>query len=151
MAMSKAMGTGRKAPTRATKRMPPMVACAMRACAGRSSMTRAPRTAARSINGKATRKTYQKLLRKERVVETRACDHVSESGISIGQTMGGGDLLWREATASAKTKIRKRTVASLRSAMGTGKSAKVIARTTTLSAGEANMAARTDSVLIPEA
>jgi len=35
--------------------------------------------------------------------------------------------------------------------MGAGKSAKVIASTTTFSAGEANMAARTDSVLKPEA
>src|ERR1700676_4167634 len=73
MAMSKAMGTGRKAQTRATKRMPPMVACAMRACAGRSSMTRAPRTGARSINGKATRKRNQNLLRKDRAVERGAC------------------------------------------------------------------------------
>src|SRR6266404_3317923 len=47
--------------------------------------------------------------------------------------------------------MRKRTVASLSKATGAGKSAKVMARTTTLSAGEANMAARTDSVLIPEA
>src|ERR1700676_869162 len=151
MATSKAIGTGREARTRATKRMPPMVAWAMRPCTGRSSMTSAPRTAARSISGKATRKTYQKLFMKERVVETKACDHVSESGISIGQTMAGAGLLCREATAGAKTKIRKRTVASLSRAIEMGKSAKVMARTTTLRAGEANMAARTDSVLIPEA
>src|SRR5580700_10655365 len=110
MATSKAMGTGRKAPTRATKRMPPMVAWAKSACAGRSSMTRAPRTAERIISGKATRKMYQKLFRKERMLETSACDHVSESGTSIGQRMEGADLLRREATAGAKTNTRKRTV-----------------------------------------
>src|ERR1700722_9678258 len=151
MATSKAMGTGRKAPTKATKRMPPMVAWATRVSAGSSSMTRAPRVAARIISGKATRKTYQKLFRKERMVETRACCQVSEVGTSMGQAMAVADLLWREATAGAKTKISKRTVASLSTAIWTGKSAKVMARTTTLSAGEANMAARTDSVLIPEA
>src|SRR5580704_1564554 len=151
MATSKAMGTGRKAPTKATKRMPPKVAWAMGVCTGSSSMTRAPRTAARIMSGKATRKTYQKLFRKEPMVETRACCQVSESGNSIGQTLAVADVLWREATAGAKTKIRKRTVASLSTAIWTGKSAKVMARTTTLSAGEANMAARTDSVLMPEA
>src|SRR6266853_4329055 len=151
MATSKAMGTGRNAPTRATRRMPPMVACAMSAWGGRSSMTSAPRMAARIINGKATRKTYQKLLAKERPVETSACDQFSETGISMGQATAGAETPWREATAGAKTKMRKRTVASLSKATGAGKSAKVMARTTTLSAGEANMAARTDSVLIPEA
>src|SRR5580698_1847955 len=151
MATSKAMGTGRKAPTRATRRIPPMVAWEMRACAGRSSITSAPRIAARIISGKATRKTYQKLLKKERMTEMSACTQVSETGISIGQTTEATEVTRREATAGAKTKIRKRTVASLRSAIGTGKRAKVMARTTTLSAGEANMAARTDSVLIPEA
>src|SRR5580700_2075334 len=151
MATSKAMGTGRKAPTRATKRMPPMVAWAMSACTGRSSMTRAPRMAARIISGKATRKTYQKLFRKERMVETSASDHVSESRTSIGHMTEGADLLRREATTGAKTKTRKRTVASLSRAIEMGKSAKVMARTTTLSPGAANMAARTDSVLMPEA
>src|SRR5580704_2579700 len=151
MATSKAMGTGRNAPTRATRTMPPMVVWAMRACAGRSSMTSAPRIAARIISGKATRKTYQKLLRKERMTEMSACAQVSETGISIGQITEVTEVARREATAGAKTKIKKRTVASLSSAMGTGKSAKVMARTTTLSAGEANMAASTDSVLIPDA
>ena len=47
--------------------------------------------------------------------------------------------------------MRKNTVASLRTATDAGKSAKVIARTTTFSAGEANMVASTDSVLMPEA
>src|SRR5208282_2979057 len=141
MATSKAMGTGRKAPTNATTRMPPTVAWAIRAWAGRSSMTRAPSSAARSIRGKATRKTYQKLLRKERVGETRACVQVSETGISMGQTKAA-EFAWRDATAGAKTKISRRTVASLSSAIGTGKRANVMARTTTLSAGEANIAAR---------
>jgi hypothetical protein len=47
--------------------------------------------------------------------------------------------------------MRKSTEVSLSRATATGKSAKVIARTMTLRAGEANMAARTDSVLRPEA
>src|SRR5271163_3251419 len=144
------MGTGRNAPTRATRTMPLIVAWAMRACAGRSSMTSAPRMAARIISGKATRKTYQKLLKKERMVEMSACLQVSEAGISMGQTKAA-ELAWRDATAGAKTKISRRTVASLSSAIGTGKRANVMARTTTLSAGDANMAARTDSVLIPDA
>src|SRR5580704_8676804 len=150
MATSKAMGTGRNAPTRATRTMPPMVVWAMRACAGRSSTTSAPRIAARIISGKATRKTYQKLLKKERMVETSACAQVSETGISMGHTKAA-EFSWRDATAGAKTMIRKRTVASLRRAIGAGKSANVMARTTTLSAGEANIAASTDSVLIHEA
>src|SRR5277367_1079372 len=145
------MGTGRKAPTRATRRMPPMVAWAMRACAGRISMTSAPRIAARIISGKATRNTYQKLLKKERMTEMSASAQFSETGISIGQMTEVTEVARREATAGAKTKIRTRTVVSLSSAIGTGKRAKVMARTTTLSAGEANMAASTDSVLIPEA
>src|SRR5271169_4392082 len=151
MATSKAMGTGRNDATRATRIMPPMVTGAMRTWAGRSSMTRAPRMAARIIKGKATRKTYQKLLAKERTVETSACDQVSETGISMGQATAGAEAPWREATAGAKTKMRKRTVASLSRAMEAGKSAKVMATTTTLRAGEANMAASTDSVLMPEA
>lgn len=48
-------------------------------------------------------------------------------------------------------KIRNSTVASLSRATGTGKRAKVMARTTALSAGEANMVARTGSWLKPEA
>src|SRR5260370_5646077 len=151
MGASKAMGTGGNGGPRGTRRTPPTVAWGVSAWGGRSSMTSAPRMAARIINGKATRKTYQKLLAKERVVETSACVQVSETGISMGQTTAGAEAPWREATAGAKTKMRKRTVASLSSAIDAGKSAKVMARTTTLSAGEANMVARTDSVLMPEA
>src|SRR5258708_40001913 len=69
----------------------------------------------------------------------------------MGHGMAVSCSFWREATAGAKTKIRKRTVASLMSAMETGKSAKVMARTTTFSAGEENMVARTDSALMLEA
>src|ERR1700675_1492441 len=101
-------------------------------------MTSAPRTAARIINGKATRKTYQKLFAKERAVEASACVQPSETGISMGQATAGAEAPRREATAGANTKIRNRTVASLSSAIGAGKSAKVMATTTTLSAGEAN-------------
>src|SRR5262249_38638495 len=139
MATSKAMGTGRKAATSATRRMPPTVTCAMRACAGRSSTARAPRTAARSISGKATRKTYEKLCTKERTTLRIAWGHVSETGTSIGQATEGDSCFSHEATSGTKTRIRKSTVASLRSATENGKSAKVMARTTTLSAGEANM------------
>src|ERR1700730_7781685 len=151
MATSKAIGTGRNAPTRATRTMPPSVTCAMRAGGGRSSMTRAPRTAASIINGKATRKTYQKLLRKDRAVETNAWRQVSKTSIPMEQARAEAEPGWREATAGAKTKMRKRTVASLSSATEAGKSAKVMERTTTLSAGEAKLAASTDSVLMPEA
>src|SRR5262249_43796950 len=80
-----------------------------------------------------------------------ACIQVSETGTSMGQVMPVSVDFSREAIVGAKTKIIKRTVASFSSATDTGKSAKVMARTTTLSAGEANMMARTDSVLIPEA
>src|SRR5260221_5686879 len=151
MATSKAIGTGRNAATRATRKMPPRVTGAMSACGGRSSTTSAPRMAARIISGSATRATYQKLLRKERATPVAACGQVAAEGISMGQVTAVSADFCREAIAGAKTRIRKRTVASLISAMETGKSVKVIARTTTLSAGEENMVARTDSALMPEA
>lgn len=44
------------------QRMPPRVTGARRACAGNSSTSNAPRKAASSMRGKATRNTYQKLL-----------------------------------------------------------------------------------------
>src|SRR2546430_4113898 len=103
------------------------------------------------MKGKAMRKTYQKLLAYERAIPGNAWGHVSDRGISMGQatpTAGDG---WRDAEAGVKTKIRKRTVASLSIATESGKSAKVIASTTTLSAGEANMVASTDSALTPDA
>src|ERR1700739_2695562 len=151
MATSKAMGTGRNAAMRATRRMPPRVTGAMSACGGRRSTTSAPRTAARIISGSATRATYQKLLRKELATPVAACGQVSAEGISIGHVTAASADFCREATAGAKTRIRKRTVASFISATEMGKSVKVIARTTTLSAGEENMVARTDSALMPEA
>src|SRR5882672_6541330 len=151
MATSKAMGTGKNAATSATSRIPPIVTWAMSACGGKSSTTNAPRMAARIINGKATRATYQKLLAKERMTPAAACGHVSAEGIWMGLVIASGSGFWREATAGAKTRIRKRTVANLMSATEMGNSAKVMARTTTLSAGEANMVARTDSVLTPDA
>src|SRR6267143_4782219 len=150
MATSKAMGTGRNAETRATRRMPPMVTWARSAWGGKSATTNAPRMAARIMSGRATRATYQKLLAKERATPAAACGQVSAEGISMGHGMAVSSSFWREATVGAKTKIRKRTVASLMSAMETGKSAKVMARTTTFSAGEENMVARTDSALMPE-
>src|SRR5258706_2594694 len=151
MATSKSMGTGRNAATRATRRMLQMVTWATSAWGGKSSTTNAPRMAARIISGRATRATYQNLLAKERATPAAACGQVSTEGISMGHGMAVSCSFWREATAGAKTKIRKRAVASLMSAMETGKSAKVMARTTTLSAGEANIVARKDSALMPEA
>src|SRR5215468_1193743 len=106
----------------------------MRTWGGRSSTARAPRIAARSINGKATRKTYQKLCAKERTTLPVAWGQVSETETSIGQAIEGEVCFSREAASGAKTRIRNRTVASLRSATESGKSAKVMARMTTLSA-----------------
>src|SRR5947208_8330507 len=62
-----------------------------------------------------------------------------------------GPRVSRDATIGANTIIRKSTVASFNKATETGKSAKVIASTTILSAGDANIVASTDSVPIPEA
>src|SRR5258706_7901738 len=149
MATSKAMGTGRNAATRATRRMPPMVTWATSACGGKRSTTNAPRMAARIISGRATRATYQKLLAKERATPAAACVQVSAEGISMGHGMAVSCSFWREATAGAKTKIRKRTVASLMSAVETGKSAKGMARATTVSAGGAEIVARTDLGAMP--
>src|SRR5580700_2531316 len=151
MATSKAMGTGKNAATMATRTIPPKVTGAMSACGGRSSTTNEPRMAARIISGRATRATYQKLFAKERTTPIAACDQVSAEGISMGHVIAAGSDFWRGATAGAKTRMRKRTVASLRSAIEMGKRVNVMARTTTLRAGDANMVARTDSALMPEA
>src|SRR6266849_3868888 len=113
MATAKAMRTGRNAATRATRRMPPIVACAISAWGGRSSMTSAPRMAARIINGKATRKAYQKLFAKERAGETSACVQVSETGISMGQATAGAEAAGREATAGAKTGLPRQVASKL--------------------------------------
>src|SRR5258707_5632902 len=149
MATSKAMGTGRNAATRATRRMPPMVTWATSAWGGKSSTTNAPRMAARIISGRATRATYQKPLAKERATPAAACGQVSAEGISMGHGMAVSCSFWREATAGAKTKIRKRKVASFMSAMEKGKRAKVMARTRTFSGGEEKMGARADLGLMP--
>src|SRR5882757_2899246 len=143
MATSKAMGTGRNAATRATRRIPPSVTGAMSACGGRSSTTSAPRTEARIMSGSATRATYQKLLRNERATPVAACGQVSAEGISMGQVTAASADFCREAMGGAKATNRKSRVASWMSATEKGKSVKVIARTTTLSAGEENRAART--------
>src|SRR5260221_11554008 len=150
MATSKAMGTGKNAATRATRKMPLRVTGAMSACGGRSSTTSAPRTAPRPISGSATRATYQKLFRNERETPMAACGQVCAEWISMGQVTAASADFCREAIAGAKTRIRKRTVASLMSAMETGKTVEVIARRTTVSAGEEKMVARADSALMPE-
>src|SRR5215470_15188631 len=80
----------------------------------------------------------------------KACLQVSEADISIGQSMGR-DLSCLRETSGTKTKIRKSTVKTFSNATEVGKRTKVIARTTTLIAGDTNIAASTDSVLIPEA
>src|ERR1700722_4252342 len=151
MATSKAIGTGKNAATSATRMMPLKVTGRLSGCAGNASITTAPRIAPRIISGKATRKTYQKLFKKERPVWSSASVQVCETTISIGHAISGAGSRWREATAGAKTKINSNTVASLSSATDAGNRVKVMARTTTLSAGDENMAARTDSTLIPEA
>src|SRR5258707_11883983 len=108
MATSKAMGTGRNAATRATKRMPPMVTWATSACGGKSSTTNAPRMAARIISGRATRATCQKLLAKERATPAAACGQVSAERISMGHGMAGSCGFWREATAGGKKEKREK-------------------------------------------
>lgn len=67
------------------------------------------------------------------------------------QLTSGSGAPSRADTAGTKTKIRNSTVANFNKANEIGNNAKVIASTTTLSAGEANIAASTDSVLIPDA
>src|SRR5258707_13409668 len=139
------MGTGRNAATRATRRMPPMVTWATSACGGRSSTTNAPRMAARIIRGKATRATYQKLLAKERATPAAACGQVSAEGISMGHGMAVSCSFWREATAGGKTKMRKKTVARLVSAVATGKSTEGMGMATTLRVGEVKNLMKEDS------
>src|SRR5260370_29239151 len=112
MGASKAMGTGGNGGPRGTRRTPPTVAWGVSAWGGRSSMTSAPRMAARIINGKATRKTYQKLLAKERPVETSACDQFSETGISMGQATAGREAAWRGDTRRGKETKDKENVES---------------------------------------
>src|SRR4029077_5201714 len=83
IATSNAIGTGRNAPTSATSTIPPMLACAMMACGGSHSITRAPSTAPRIISGNATRNTYQKLFAYDRVTFARARLQLSATGMSI--------------------------------------------------------------------
>src|ERR1700742_152439 len=71
-------------------------------------------------------------------------------GTSIAHSIGAVAARLRD-TNGTKTKIRNSTVNSFSSATDIGKRTKVIASTTTFSAGDANIAARTDSVLIPDA
>src|SRR5579872_6553349 len=89
IATSKAIGTGRKLETIATAIIPNTLTGTKSAFAGRISMTNAPRKAARSMRGKATRATYQKFLRYELSVAMRACPQVSEAGISIAHSIKG--------------------------------------------------------------
>src|SRR5258706_15706886 len=121
MATSKAVGRGRNAGTRATRRMPPMVTWATSAWGGKSSTTNAPRMAARIISGRATRAAYQKLLAKERATPAAACGQVSAEGISMGHGMAVSCSFWREATAGGKKKNRKKKGARFMGAGGKGK------------------------------
>src|SRR5882672_261142 len=151
MATSNAIGTGKNAEINATTTIPMTLTGRTSTCCGRSSTTTAPRTAARIISGKATRNTLQKLFAYERAVSTRACPQVSDPGTSIAKlTIGSGPASPRDI-AGTNTKIRNRTVASFNSASDNGKSVKVMASTTRLRAGDANIAASTDSLLIPDA
>jgi hypothetical protein len=56
-----------------------------------------------------------------------------------------------EPISGATIKIKSRTVAIFRANTGNGKSAKAMASTITFRLGELNIAANTDSALIPEA
>src|SRR5712671_3016166 len=149
IATSNAIGTGKNAPTSATSTIPPMLACAIIVCGGNNSITSAPSTAPRIINGNATRKTYQKLFPYDRATLTIACHQLSATGMSIGHTYDFSSS--REAAAGANTKIKNSTVANFNTATFAGNNANVIASTTTFKAGEANIAASTDSLLIPAA
>src|ERR1700689_5531367 len=111
MATSNAIGTGRKLETIATARMPKKLTRTRSACAGKISTTKAPRKAASSISGRATRAMYQKFLKYERNVAIKACSQVSEIGSSIAHSMGRDVSRLRE-TNGTKTKIRKSTVTS---------------------------------------
>src|SRR5258708_21997425 len=126
-----------------------MLTCAIIACGGNNSITSAPSAAPKIINGKATRKTYQKLFPYDRATLTIACHQLSAIGMSIGHTYDFSSS--REAAAGANTKIKNSTVANFNTATLAGNNANVIASTTTFKAGEANIAARTDSLLIPAA
>src|SRR5450755_1057276 len=119
-------------------------------CAGISSTAKAPSTAARIISGNARRKMIQKLLAYERTTAIRASPHVSAMGTSITQLTIGPGTASRGDMAGTKTSIKNSTVANFNKASGRGNNAQVIASTTTFKAGEENMAASTDSVLIPE-
>src|SRR4029077_14658884 len=125
MATSNAIGTGKNAPSSASSTIPPMLACAMIACGGNSSITNAPSTAPKIISGNATRKTYQKLFAYDRTTLTTACHQLSAIGMSIGHTY---DLSSSpEAAAGANTKIKNSTVVSFNKATFAGNKAKVIA------------------------
>src|SRR5713101_7337130 len=147
MATSNAIGTGKNAPTSATSTIPPMLACEMMACGGNNSITSAPSSAPKIINGNATRKTYQKLFPYDRTTPTIACHQLSATGISIGQLYVFSSS--REAAAGANTKIKNSTVASSNNSASTGNNTKVTASTTTYKTDEAKNADSTDSLIMP--
>src|ERR1700751_110042 len=128
MATSNAIGTGRNPDTSAIATIPITVTLLPeRACWGRSSTARAPSMAARIIRGNATRNTVQKLLTYDPAALARACPQVTLEGISTAKLNGGSDSPWRAEMNGTKTRIRNRTVASFRSAIGHGNNGKVIA------------------------
>jgi hypothetical protein len=65
-----------------------------------------------------------------------ACAQVSVAGNSMGQATGAVEVCSREDPRGANTKIRKSTLASLTRATETGNCGKVMASTTTFSAGK---------------
>jgi hypothetical protein len=113
-------------------------------------MTNAPSNAASSINGAPILNTYQKLFTNDAAVERKACPHVSDGEIEMGQD-GATGWVCLAPIIGATAKIKSATVAIFRATTGRGKSAKAIASTMTFKLGELNIAASTDSVLMPEA
>ena len=69
----------------------------------------------------------------------------------MGHATGTVEAVCRAPTIGANTKINSKVVAIFSATIGKGNKLKAIARTTMFSAGELNIAASTDSVLIPDA
>src|SRR3982750_3797467 len=153
IATSDAIGTGRKAEITATTTIPITLTGRTRDCCGISSITTAPSAAARIINGKATRNTVQKLFTYERTVSAIASPHVSLGATLIARLSSaiGCRPESRPDIAGTNRKIRNSTLASFKIASDSGNNVNVIASTTRFRAGEANIAASTDSLLIPDA
>jgi hypothetical protein len=150
IATSNAIGPGRNALTSATRRIPPIVTGAKRSCAGRTSITNAPSSAAR-ISGKATRKTYQKPLTKERAVLLSACAQVSVAGNSMGQATGAVEVCSREDPQRREQEDQEEYAGQFDEGDGNRKLRERHGQHDDVQRGQANIVASTDSLLTPEA